>query len=206
MTSSSSINFSSIRARLKKAEESLEAGSKSKIFNEKYMESYEPEILTEAQSLGVSSYDIQVILNTATEYVSETLKDASETTKYVSAMTRIVEAITKAQQQYTQSVSDLQLDYVAAAKNAIQNIASAQKVLATSQYTDEFVKQSNKITENIASAVHINNQLTVNAINAAAENFRTLNRTIESVTEFNTIAAKAWNSFFTAQQQQFRKS
>ncbi|HYT01825.1 MAG TPA: hypothetical protein VEL70_02865, partial [Candidatus Acidoferrum sp.] len=62
---------------------------------------------------------------------------------------------------------------------------------------------SNEITENIVRAVRINNQLTVNAINAAAENFRTLNRTIESVTEFNTSATKAWNSFLTVQQQQF---
>ena len=109
---------------------------------------------------------------------------------------RIVEEFTKAQPQYTQSVSDVQLDYVAAAKNTIQNMVSAQKLLAsngnvpivTPPYIDEFVKQSNEITENIVSAVRINNQLTVNAINAAAENFRTLNRTIESVTEFNTSA------------------
>ncbi|MGC2571896.1 MAG: hypothetical protein WA364_10340 [Candidatus Nitrosopolaris sp.] len=47
-----------------------------------------------------------------------------------------------------------------------------------------------------------NHQLTVNAINAAAENFRTFNRTIDSVTEFNTSAAKAWNSFVTSRQQQ----
>jgi len=124
---------------------------------------------------------------------------------------KIVGEFTKAQPQYTQSVSNLQLDYVAAAKNTIQNIVSAQKVLAsnwsfpiaTPSYTDEFVKRSNEITENIVSAVRINNQLTVNAINAAAENFRTLNRTIESVTEFNTSAAKAWNSYVTVQQQQF---
>jgi hypothetical protein len=124
---------------------------------------------------------------------------------------RIVDEFTKAQPQYLQSVSNLQLDYVSAAKNTIQNTVSAQKMLAsngsfpivTPQYTDEFVKQSNEITENIVSAVRINNQLTVNAINAAAENFRTLNRTIESVTEFNTSAAKAWNSFVTVQQQQF---
>jgi hypothetical protein len=121
---------------------------------------------------------------------------------------RIVGEFTKAQPQ---SVSNLQLDYVAAAKNTIQNIVSAQKMLAsnwsfpivTPQYTDEVVKRSNEITENIVSAVRINNQLTVNAINAAAENFRTLNRTIESVTEFNTSAAKAWNSYVTVQQQQF---
>jgi hypothetical protein len=124
---------------------------------------------------------------------------------------RIVDEFTKAQPQYTQSISNLQLDYVAAAKNSIQNMVSAQKMLAsngnvpivTPPYTDEFVKQSNEITENIVNAVRINNQLTVNAINAAAENFRTLNRTIESVTEFNTSTAKAWNSFLTVQRQQF---
>jgi len=124
---------------------------------------------------------------------------------------RILDELTKAQPQYTQSVSNLQLDYVAAAKNTIQNIGSVQKMLAnnvnfplvTPQNTDEFVKRSNEITENMVNALRINNQLTVNAINAAAENFRTFNRTIDSVTEFNTNAAKAWNSFLTAQQQQF---
>ena len=126
---------------------------------------------------------------------------------------RIVDEITKAQPQYTQSVSNLQLDYIAATKNTIQNMVSAQKMLAsngnvpivTPPYADEFAKQSNQITENIVRAVHINNQLTVNAINAAAENFRTLNRTIESVTEFNTSAAKIWNLFLTAQQQFLHK-
>ncbi|HYA81885.1 MAG TPA: hypothetical protein VEH06_00355 [Candidatus Bathyarchaeia archaeon] len=124
---------------------------------------------------------------------------------------RILDELTKAQPQYTQSVSNLQLDYVAAAKNTIQNIGSVQKMLAsnvkfpivTPQYTDEFVKRSNEITENIVNALRINNQLTVNAINAAAENFRTFDRTIDSVTEFNSSAAKAWNSFVTTQQQQF---
>jgi hypothetical protein len=87
---------------------------------------------------------------------------------------------------------------------------SAQKMLATNvnfpivtpQYADEFVKRSNEITENMVNAIRINNQLTVNAINVAAENFRTLNRIIESGREFNTTAAKAWNSFLTAQRQQ----
>jgi len=125
---------------------------------------------------------------------------------------RIVDELTKAQPQYTQSVSNLQSDYVAAAKNTIQNIGSVQRMFAsnvnfptvTPQYTDEFVKRSNEITDNIVNAFRINNQMTVNAINAAAENFRTLNRTIDSVTEFNSGAAKAWNSFVTTQQQQFQ--
>ena len=121
---------------------------------------------------------------------------------------RIVDEFTKTQPQYIQSISNLQHDYVAAGKNTIQNMVSFQKMLAsnvnfpivTPQYTDEFVKRSNEITENIVSALRINNQLTVNAVNAAAENFRTFNRTFDSVKEFNTSAAKAWNSFLTAQQ------
>jgi hypothetical protein len=124
---------------------------------------------------------------------------------------RILDESTKAQPQHAQSVSNIQLDYVAAAKNTIHNTVSVQRMFAsnvnfpivTPQYTDEFVKRSNEITENMVNALRINNQLTVNAINAAAENFRTFNRTIDSVTEFNTSAEKAWNSFLTPQQQQF---
>jgi CMP-2-keto-3-deoxyoctulosonic acid synthetase len=120
---------------------------------------------------------------------------------------RILDELAKAQPQHTQSIINLQHDYVLAAKNTIQNMVSAQKMLAsnvnfpivTPQYTNEFVKRSNEITENMVKAIRINNQLTVNAINAIAENFRTLNRTIESVIEFNTTAVKAWNSFVTAQ-------
>jgi hypothetical protein len=124
---------------------------------------------------------------------------------------RILDELTKAQPQYAQSVSNLQHDYVAAAKNTMQNMVSVQKMLTSNvifpivipQYTDEFVKRSNEITENIVSALRMNNQLTINAVNAGAENFRNFNRTIDSVTESNTRAAKAWNSFVTAQQQQF---
>jgi hypothetical protein len=124
---------------------------------------------------------------------------------------RIVDEFIKTQPQYTQSASNLQLDCIAASKNTIQNMVSTQKMLASNvnfpivapQYIDEFVKKSNEITENIVSAVRINNQLAVNVINAAAENVRTFNRSTESMTEFNTTAAKAWNSFITAQQQQF---
>jgi hypothetical protein len=123
---------------------------------------------------------------------------------------RIVDELTKAQPQYTQSISNLQLDYAAVVKNTIHNIVSAQKVLASNgnipmitPYTDEFVKQSNEITNNVIRAVEINNQLSISALHAAAENYRTFNRTIDSVTEFTTTAAKAWNSFITAHQQQF---
>jgi len=68
---------------------------------------------------------------------------------------RILDESTKAQPQYAQSISNLQHDYIAAAKNTIQNMVSVQKMSAsnvnfpivTPQYTDEFVKRSNEITD-----------------------------------------------------------
>ncbi|MGC2668225.1 MAG: hypothetical protein WA220_03465, partial [Candidatus Nitrosopolaris sp.] len=59
-----------------------------------------------------------------------------------------------------------------------------------------------ELTNNTIRAVGINNQLTINALDATRENLKIYNRTIDAVTEFNTNAAKAWNSFFTTQQQQ----
>jgi hydroxymethylglutaryl-CoA reductase len=64
---------------------------------------------------------------------------------------RILDELAKAQPKHIQSISNLQQDYVVAAKNTIENMVSVQKMLAnnvnfpivTPQYADEFVKRSN---------------------------------------------------------------
>ncbi|MFZ0514712.1 MAG: hypothetical protein WAM14_24120 [Candidatus Nitrosopolaris sp.] len=130
---------------------------------------------------------------------------------------KIVDEVAKVQPQYSQSISNFQLDYIQAIKNTIQTAFSVQKHLTDSNqgtwnsapssapFTEQFAKQSNEITNNTIRAVGINNQLTINALDAARENLKIYNRTIDAVTEFNTNAAKAWNSFFTTQQQQFSR-
>jgi hypothetical protein len=130
---------------------------------------------------------------------------------------KIVDELAKVQPQYSQSVSNLQLDYIQAIKNTIYTAFSAQKHLTNSNqgtwnrtpssvpFVEQFAKQSNEITNNTIRAVGINNQLTINALDAARENLKIYNKTIDAVTEFNTNAAKAWNSFFSTQQQQFFK-
>ncbi|HXX98447.1 MAG TPA: hypothetical protein VEL11_15175 [Candidatus Bathyarchaeia archaeon] len=130
---------------------------------------------------------------------------------------KIVDELAKVQPQYSQSVSNLQLDYIQAIKNTIYTAFSAQKHLANSNqgtwnstpssapFIEQYAKQANEITNNTIRAVGINNQLTINALDAARENLKIYNKTIDAVTEFNTNAAKAWNSFFTTQQQQFFK-
>ena len=128
---------------------------------------------------------------------------------------RAVDQMTSVQPQYSQAISNLQLDYIQTAKNVIQNTISAQKQLVGSwnvpvstPYTEQFTRQSNEITNNTLRAVGINNQLVINAVDAARENLKIYNRTVDAVTEFGTNIAKVCTAFSAAaqqQQQQFSK-
>ncbi len=125
---------------------------------------------------------------------------------------RTVDEIAKAQPQYLQSFSNLQLDYIQTTKNMIQTAISAQKQLASNwnvptamPYTDLYVKQSTEMTNNVIRSIGINNQLTINALDAARENLKIYNRTVDAVTDFSTNVAKAWTAFYSQAQQQFTR-
>jgi hypothetical protein len=70
-------------------------------------------------------------------------------------------------------------------------------------YSEQFAKQSGEITNNAIRAIGINNQLAINVLDAVRENLKIYNRTIDTVTDFNSNIAKVWTSFFSAQQNQF---
>ena len=124
-------------------------------------------------------------------------------------MIRTVDEVAKIQPQYLQSLSNLQLDYIQTTKNMIQTGFSAQKQVASNwnapsfPNADLFVRQANEMTNNAIRAVGINNQLTINALDAARENLKIYNRSVDAVTEFNTNVAKAWTAFYSQAQQQF---
>ena len=136
-----------------------------------------------------------------------TVVDVYDTTK--DNLIRTVDEFAKAQPQYSQSISNLQLDYIQTTKNMIQTSFSAQKQLANTlnvpsvPYGEVFTRQSNEVTNNLVRSVGINNQLTINALDAARENLKIYNRTVDTLTDFYTNMAKAWTTFYTQQQQQF---
>lgn len=127
---------------------------------------------------------------------------------------KLVNEAGKAQPQYTQAISNLQQEYIEAARNAIQTITSAEKQFANSSssnfvisdsavpYIQGFVKHSNDFINNITSIAEINNQLTINALNALRENVRNSSRSVEATAEFNSNLAKAWATSYSAVQQQ----
>lgn len=125
---------------------------------------------------------------------------------------RTVDEVAKVQPQYLQSISNLQLDYIQTTKNMIQTAFAAQKqvtanmnIPSAAPYSEIFVRQANEMTNNAIRAVGINNQLTINTLDAARENLKIYNRTVDAVTEFNTNVAKAWTAFYSQAQQQFTR-
>ena len=149
--------------------------------------------------------------------VDKTTKD--ETTSATNAFDavkdnfiRTVDEVAKVQPQYLQSISNLQLDYIQTTKNMIQTAFAAQKqvtsnlnIPSAAPYSEIFVRQANEMTNNAIRAVGINNQLTINALDAARENLKIYNRTVDAVTEFGTNVAKAWTAFYSQAQQQFTR-
>src|SRR5215211_2273206 len=124
---------------------------------------------------------------------------------------RTVDEFAKAQPQYSQSISNLQLDYIQTTKNMIQTAFSAQKQFAnilnvpSVPYGEVLTRQSNEVTNNAIRSVGINNQLTINALDAARENLKIYNRTVDTLTDFYTNIARAWAMFYNQQQQQFTR-
>jgi hypothetical protein len=132
--------------------------------------------------------------------------------------TKLVNEAGKVQPQYAQAISNLQQEYIEAVRNAIQTITSVEKQFANSNssnsnnvavsdtaapYIQGFVKQSNDFTNNIIRIADINNQLTINALNALRENVKNANRTVEATAEFNSNMARAWATSYSVVQQQF---
>jgi hypothetical protein len=132
--------------------------------------------------------------------------------------TKLANEAAKVQPQYAQAISNLQQEYIEAVKNAIQTTTSVEKQFTNSNtsnfnnivvsdtaapYIQGFVKQSNDFTNNVIRMTDINNQLTINALNALRENVKNSSRTVETIAEFNSNLAKAWTTTYSSVQQQF---
>lgn len=126
---------------------------------------------------------------------------------------RIADEVAKIQPQFAQSISNLQLDYIQTVKSMIQTAFANQKQVASTlnnpqfpQVSEQIAKQSAEITNNVIRSVGIFNQLSVNALDAARENVKIYNRTVDAITDFNNNLLKTWTSYWSAQQQQFYRA
>jgi len=118
--------------------------------------------------------------------------------------------VAKAQPQYSQAISNFQTDFIQTTRNLAQTIFETQKQITQNlnlpqnpQVSELVARQATEATNNLTRAFGTYNQLALNVIDAARENTKIFNRTVDAVTEFNTNIVKAWSTYWAAQQQQF---
>ena len=141
---------------------------------------------------------------TRTNEVSDTVRDNT---------LRIVDEVAKVQPQFAQSIFNLQLDNIQTVRSVIQTafanqkqVASALNVPQAPQVSEQVVKHSTELTNNIIRSVDIFNQLSINALDSARENVKIYNRTVDAVADFNNNILKTWTSYWDSQQRQFHRA
>ena len=125
---------------------------------------------------------------------------------------RVVDEVAKAQPQFAQSISNLQLDNIQTVRSMVQTAFANQKEVGIAlnipqfpQVSEQIAKHSTEVTNNVIRSVGIFNQLSVNALDAARENVKIYNRTVDAVADFNNNLLKAWTSYWYSQQQQLQQ-
>jgi hypothetical protein len=126
---------------------------------------------------------------------------------------RMIDEFAKAQPQYSQAISNFQTDFIQTTRNLAQTVFETQKQIAQNfnipqnpQVSELVARQATEMTNNMTRAFGTYNQLALNTIDAARENTKIFNRTVDAVTDFNTNIMKAWSNYWAAQQQQFTRT
>lgn len=125
---------------------------------------------------------------------------------------RIIDEVAKAQPQYVQAMNNLQVDFIQTTKNLVQTAFETGKQLAQNlnvpqnpQFAELLARQTSEVTSSLNRAIGTYNQLAINAIDAARENTKIFNKTVNSMTDFNTNILKAWTGYWASLQQQFTR-
>jgi hypothetical protein len=126
-------------------------------------------------------------------------------------MLRAVNEIAKFHPQYLQSISNLELDYIQTMKNVVHALFSSQKAIAditnvsaaSAPYVSQIVSQIDDATTITMKLISNNNQFTINMLDAARENLKIYNKTLDSFTEFNLNLIKTFSTMISSQTKSF---
>jgi hypothetical protein len=110
-------------------------------------------------------------------------------------------------------MTNLQTDFIQTCRDFVQTAFETERQVIQNlnipqnhQVSEVVVRQSNEITNNVVRAMGTYNQLAVNAIDAARENTKIFNRTVDAVTDFNANIVKPWTNYWSLQQHHFTKA
>lgn len=110
--------------------------------------------------------------------------------------------VEKTTPQYLQSITNLQQEYTAAWKNAIESVISLQQEFATKSGINTnvpavVVKLINDTTEEMIKARTVQNKVVLAAIDTTKQNVKTFNDNAKAFAELNENILQSWISACT---------
>jgi hypothetical protein len=115
---------------------------------------------------------------------------------------RVFDEAAKVQPLFAQSVSNLQLDYFQTIRNTINSYYATKKQLAAAfnipqqpEASEQISRRSTELTNNTIRSIGIYQQLGSNALDAARENLKIYNKTMDAVTDFGSNVMRAWTNW-----------
>ena len=104
--------------------------------------------------------------------------------------------------QFLQSITNLQQEYTAAWKNAIESAISLQQEFATkaglnTNIPAAVVKMINDTTEELIKTRAVQNKVVLAAIDAVQQNVKTFNENVKSFVTLNENVLQSWISTWT---------
>jgi len=133
-------------------------------------------------------------------------KTAQETKEiyatYKQNVEKFFEDVEKAAPQHLQSITNLQQEYTAAWKNAIESAISLQQEFTTkaginTNVPAAVIKAVNDVTEEVIKARSVQNKVILAAIDATKQNIKTFNDNAKAFTGLNENLFQFWISAMT---------
>ena len=135
--------------------------------------------------------------------MSKTTQETKEIfTVYKQNVEKYFSEVEKTAPQYLQSITNLQQEYTAAWKNAIESVISLQQEFATkvginTNVPAAVVKLVNDATEELIKAKEVQNKLVLASIDAVQQNVKTFNDNAKTFATLNESIVQSWISACT---------
>ena len=117
----------------------------------------------------------------------------------------VTNQVAKAQSQYTQSLSNFQVEYLEATNKVIRNVSDFQRSFLennwnnsddrSASYAEQLRNQVNTLAENFVQTFNIWNQIAINLIDVSKENIKVCTQAMTSIQTYNRDLMNSWNSF-----------
>lgn len=132
--------------------------------------------------------------------MSEKRQDRDAFDIYQETITSMVDEVAKLQPAYTQSLTNLQQECTEAYKTATESVITVQKEFANAtwgpgKFPVALVRNASEVADAFLKAAVINNKAIIASVDAATQNVKTFNDTIETFAKINQHLIKTWQTF-----------